>query len=272
MAQKERYGSSDFDDNNNDNNNKNTEDLVKDVEENPEETVIEDIENIEEVTDVDSIEVIQEQNLEEAQEENVNEEKEWYFVEYRKPKGPFSRSEMAQFVDDGTIDEFTMVWKAGMKRKWVHLSESELSDLIQEEKSVSHKKGHKLFNLILSLLIAALLCGAGYVVYQVFVNDFNINDVWKLTNEQKDKISEANKKEREKDNETVISDQYKAVEDANVYKTTDLSSEIVTTVGSGTVFSVSEIQTIDTNIWGKIDQDQWICIQEGDQEHFSKQN
>lgn len=272
MAQKERYGSSDFDDNNSDDKSKETEGLVKDVEENPEEIVLEDIENVEEVTDTDSIEVVQEETTEEVKEEPVDEEKEWYYVEYRKPVGPFSQREMAQFVEDGTIDEFTMVWKAGNKRKWVHLSESDLSDLIQEEQSVSRKKGHRIFNAILSLLIVAVLCGAGYVVYQVIVNDFNINDVWKLTDQQKEKISEANKKAQEKDNETVIADQYKATEDANVYKAADLSSEVVTTVGNGTVFSVSEVQTIDNNTFGKIDEDQWICIQEGDQAHFTKQN
>lgn len=272
MAQKERYGSSDFDDNNNDDNSKETEGLVEDVKENPEEINVEDIETVEEVTDVDSIEVVEEETVQEEKEETLDEEKEWYYVEYRKPKGPFTQSEMAQFVEEGTIDEFTMVWKAGNKRKWVHLSESDLSDLIQDEKSVSHKKGHRIFNAILSLLIVAVLCGAGYVVYQVIVNDFNINDVWKLTDQQKEKISQANQKEREKDNETVIADQYKATEDANVYKAADLSSEIVTTVGNGTVFSVSEIQTIDNNTFGKIDEDQWICIQEGEQTHFTKQN
>ena len=77
---------------------------------------------------VDKIEENKEEaNIETVQEECSSDEesKEWYYVENQASKGPFSESEMNEFVSSNVLSGSSLVWKIGMQ-DWVKLSETDL--------------------------------------------------------------------------------------------------------------------------------------------------
>lgn len=57
--------------------------------------------------------------------ETSEESREWYYVEAKDSKGPFSELEMKGFVESDVLNASSLVWKVGMQ-DWVKLSETEL--------------------------------------------------------------------------------------------------------------------------------------------------
>lgn len=88
-------------------------------------------ETVEEVP-AEPVQEVEETVEEEPVQETVEEEKNWYYVENSQSTGPFSESEMVEFIKSKKIDKDTYVWKAGMQ-DWVHLEKSELEEYTHEK-------------------------------------------------------------------------------------------------------------------------------------------
>lgn len=56
----------------------------------------------------------------------------WYFIEDNQRRGSFSLEEMESLVNQGDINENTLVWKKGMK-DWQPLIQTELKDILPED-------------------------------------------------------------------------------------------------------------------------------------------
>ncbi len=70
-------------------------------------------------------EAVEAEEIVDKTDEVVEETKEWYYVENRDSKGPFSESEMKEFISSNVLNGSSLVWKTGMQ-DWVKLSETDL--------------------------------------------------------------------------------------------------------------------------------------------------
>lgn len=71
--------------------------------------------------------------IEDSEIDDITEKKEWYFVENNESKGPFSESQMHDFLESGRIQEESYVWKDGFS-DWKTLNQTDLfSKEINEE-------------------------------------------------------------------------------------------------------------------------------------------
>ncbi|MBB5182956.1 DUF4339 domain-containing protein [Catenisphaera adipataccumulans] len=146
MAEKEKFSASDFD--------------ANDVGEDARVQLTEDIEKNE-------------------QPEPSQEIKQWYYVRKNKPIGPLSEAEMTALIADGTLDGFSLVWKTGTERKWIRLSESELSDTMPQEDERDSKR-HLLFNRVVIICIIAVLIVLVYFFYDEISQSIRSGDMWEI--------------------------------------------------------------------------------------------
>ena len=78
-------------------------------------------------------ETLEEALIEDSEIDDITEKKEWYFVENNESKGPFSESQMHDFLESGRIQETSYVWKDGFS-DWKALNQTDLfSKEINEE-------------------------------------------------------------------------------------------------------------------------------------------
>ena len=63
----------------------------------------------------------------EENQEKTEEKKEWYYVDQDQSVGPFTKTEMQGFIDQGILNDRSYVWKPGMA-DWIFLRESEFKE------------------------------------------------------------------------------------------------------------------------------------------------
>lgn len=95
---------------------------VEEIVENNEEVIEDTNEVIEDVLDENEV-------IEEAKEQD----KIWYYVSNNQSLGPCTESEMIDLIQDGTIKSTTYIWKSGLK-DWVYLKDSELAGYVVDKK------------------------------------------------------------------------------------------------------------------------------------------
>ena len=108
----------------------------------------------------------------------------WYYVENNDTKGPFTEEEMKTFIDDGTINGNSYVWKAGME-DWKKLKDTELagneSSEVKSEpvftKNVSYS-APMITKRSIGLAIVLTICTCGlYAFYWIYCIATDINKI-----------------------------------------------------------------------------------------------
>lgn len=82
--------------------------------------------------------------------------KEWYYAQGKESVGPFTRSQMIEFLHDGIIHGNTYVWKKGME-DWTLLKNSELID--QSASPLQHDIPQSKKNIVLQVVLSVVTCG-----------------------------------------------------------------------------------------------------------------
>ena len=114
--------------------------------------------------------------------------KNWYYVDNNESKGPFSKEQMLEFIENQTLTGNSFVWKTGMD-DWVRLKNTEL---VQNE--APHVQSQPVFtaapnqvqtkNIGLSVILTLITCGI-YGFYWLYCIARDLNELTVSQNQEK---------------------------------------------------------------------------------------
>ncbi|WP_286209286.1 DUF4234 domain-containing protein [Dubosiella newyorkensis] len=139
--------------------------------------------------------VAEEPSVDVIEEDSVQEEADWYYVSNNASTGPFTKSQMIEFVQNGTLKATTYVWKTGME-DWILLKNSELSSYLpqttsQESYSYSANTNYgtnggiapiRERSIVLNILLTIVTCGI-YEFVWLYLMAKDINELEVSQNE-----------------------------------------------------------------------------------------
>lgn len=139
--------------------------------------------------------VMNNEKEESTKEEIIKEEKkEWFYVDQDQSVGPFTETEMQEFMTQGVLNDRSYVWKPGMA-DWTFLHESDLKREMGSAPSVcgtslgqsennSVPNGLQTKSIVLSIVLMIVTCGL-YGIYWLYCV---VRDVNALSGQQKKEI------------------------------------------------------------------------------------
>lgn len=116
-----------------------------------------------------ALHVVTERNLADARTDNSlqeYEEKQWYYQNYIKKHGPFSKSKIKDLIETKEIDIYTKVWRKGFK-KWAYIDETELKELLVSETPPQFSAGNMFLFLLVRMLKIVFISVIALTIFYV---------------------------------------------------------------------------------------------------------